>query len=85
MTLREALSKTEPIYGTTRARDGGEAVYVRADTKARLTAIGHQLGVSQRHLVDAVLMIMVERIEASSAPIERYEYHSRVTRRKGGK
>ena len=83
MTLREALSKTEPIYGTTRARDGGEAVYVRADTKARLTAIGHQLGVSQRHLVDAALLIICERVEASTAPLERYEYHSRTTRRKG--
>ena len=83
MTLRQALEKTEPVYGVTRARDGGEAVYIHGDTKSRLIAISHQLGVSQRHLVDAVLMVMVERIEASSAPIERYEYHSRTTRRKG--
>ena len=84
MTLRNALEATEPVYGVTRARDGGQAVYVRADTKARLAAIGHQLGVSERHLVDAALLIICNRIEASTAPLERYEYHSRVTRRKGG-
>ena len=83
MTLREALSKTEPIYGTTRARPMGAAVYIHGDTKSRLLAIGQKLGVSERHLVDAALLIVVEKLEASSAPLERYEYHSRKTRRKG--
>ena len=83
MTLRKALEQTEPVYGETRARPGGQAVYVRGDTKARLAAISHQLGVSERHLTDAALLIICDKIEASTAPLERYEYHSRTTRRKG--
>ena len=84
MTLRQALEMTEPVYGETRTRDGGQAVYVRADTKARLAAIGQKLGVSERHLVDAALLIVCDKIETSTAPLTRYEYHSRITRRKGG-
>ena len=81
MTLREALERTEPIYGTTRARPQGAAVYVRGDTKARLAVIGHRLGVSERHLVDAALLIIADKFEGQMMP--RYEYHSRTTRRKG--
>ena len=83
MTLRTALELTEPVYGVTRARPMGAAVYVHGDTKARLAAIGQKLGVSERHLVDAALLIVIERIESFTSPPERYEYHSRKTRRKG--
>ena len=81
MTLREALAHTEPIYGETRARPRGSAVYVHADTKARLAVIGHKLGVSERHLVDAALLIIADKFEGQMMP--KYEYHSRTTRRKG--
>ena len=78
MDLQQALAHTEPIYGKPEPRLGG-AVYVRCSTKERIAEMQQKLGVSQRHLVEALLLTALDRY--ASLPLRQYEYHSREGKR----
>ena len=77
MDLKQALTYCEPIYGKPEPRKGS-SVYLRQSTKERIAEMQQKLGVSQRHLVEALLLTALDRY--ASLPLRPYEYHSRLTR-----
>lgn len=81
MDLRQALVHCEPVYGKPEPRIGG-SVYVRRSTKERIAEMQQKLGVSQRHLVEALLLTALDRY--ASLPLRQYEYHTRLTRAERG-
>ena len=78
MDLQQALTHCEPVYGKPEPRKGG-AVYVRRSTKERIAQMQQKLGVSQRHITEALLLTALDRY--ASLPLRQYEYHSRMTRK----
>ena len=81
MDLQQALVHCEPIYGKPEPRLGS-AVYLRQSTKERIAEMQKKLGISQRHLVEALLLTALDRY--ASLPLRPYEYHSRLTRTERG-
>ena len=81
MDLQQALTHCEPVYGKPEPRKGS-AVYLRVSTKERIAQMQQKLGVSQRHLVEALLLCGLDRY--ASLPLRPYEYHSRLTNKERG-
>ena len=81
MDLQQALTHCEPVYGKPEPRKGS-AVYLRQSTKERIASMQQKLGVSQRHVVEALLLTALDRY--ASLPLRKYEYHSRPTRKERG-
>lgn len=70
MTLRKALEQTKTRYGDMSKPVSGP-VRISRDILDRVDILRRELGVPQRHLVDAFLLMCVEKFEGRVTPEDR--------------